>query len=170
MGAAIALAWAIPAGMRGGTVYQHAIFWGQTADRMVQSFAHRRPLWWYVPLLPVMLFPWLLWLPVWRGLNRLRHCLGDTGVRFCLAWFLPTFVAFSFISGKQMHYLLPIFPAFALLVARGLPQAGDSRFDRWLVAGAAFAIGVTLIYLPHYAMSHHVAPWISAIPVWVGGQ
>ena len=25
----------IPAGIRGGEVYQHAIFWGQTANRMV---------------------------------------------------------------------------------------------------------------------------------------
>jgi 4-amino-4-deoxy-L-arabinose transferase-like glycosyltransferase len=168
LGAIIALAWAIPAGMHGGAVYQHAIFWGQTADRMVQSFAHRRPLWWYVPLLPVILFPWLLWLPVWRGFIRLRHQFGDTGVRLCLTWLLPTFIAFSFISGKQVHYLLPIFPAFALLAARGLPQAGNSRFDRWLVAASALAIGAALIYLPYYAKGHHVAPWISTIPAWAG--
>ena len=44
LGAAIALAWAIPAGIAGGEEYQKAIFWGQTANRMVESFAHRRPV------------------------------------------------------------------------------------------------------------------------------
>lgn len=168
LGAAVALLWAIPAGIHGGEAYRKAIFWGQTAERMVNSFAHRRPLWWYVPLLPVMLFPWLLWLPVWRGLNQLRHSMDDMGVRVCLAWLVPVFLAFSVISGKQMHYLLPIFPAFALLVARGLPQAGSSFYDRVPAALAAFVVGAVLLYLPHYAQSHHIAPWISGMPSWAG--
>lgn len=167
LGAAIALLWAIPAGLHGGDAYRKAIFWGQTAERMVNSFAHKRPLWWYLPLLPVMLFPWLLWLPLWRGLMRLRG-LHDTGVRLCLAWLLPVFLAFSFISGKQMHYLLPIFPAFALLAARGLLLTSAQRFDGLPAALGAIAIGTLLIWLPHYAQSHQMAHWILSIPVWAG--
>jgi 4-amino-4-deoxy-L-arabinose transferase-like glycosyltransferase len=169
LGALIALAWAIPAGMHGGAAYQHAIFWGQTADRMVNSFAHRRALWWYVPLLPVMLFPWLLWLPVWRALLDARRHLDDLGTRLCLAWLLPVFVAFSLISGKQMHYLLPIFPAFALLAARGLSSIKQvSRLDVLPAMAGTLVAGGILIYLPHYAQAHHVAPWISDIPLWGG--
>lgn len=168
LGAAIALLWAIPAGLHGGEVYRKAIFWGQTADRMVNSFAHKRPFWWYLPVLPAMLFPWLLWPPVWRGLNRLRGEGADLGVRFCLAWLVPVFLAFSFISGKQVHYLLPIFPAFALLAARGLAQTDSRKFDQLPVALAAFAVGIVLIYLPHYAQQHHIAPWIATIPAWAG--
>ena len=120
LGAVIALVWALPAGMAGGEAYRNAIFWGQTADRMVDSFAHRRPVWWYLPLLPVMLFPWFVWPGLWQALARhLREGL-DRGTRFCLAWMVPIFVAFSFISGKQPHYLVPMFPAFALLTARVL--------------------------------------------------
>lgn len=175
MGTAIALAWAIPAGIRGGETYQHAIFWGQTADRMVNSFAHRRSLWWYVPLLPVMLFPWLLWLPVWRGFAKLHTVTGDFGVRFSLAWLVPVFLAFSFISGKQMHYLLPIFPAFALLVAYLVVRFGGfSRIDALPAAIASMAVGAGLIYLPVYAQHHALAPWINDIPplsglVLIGG-
>jgi 4-amino-4-deoxy-L-arabinose transferase-like glycosyltransferase len=124
-------------------------------------------LWWYLPLLPVILFPWVLWLPVWRGLLRLRG-EGGMGVRLCLAWLLPVFLAFSFISGKQMHYLLPIFPAFALLAARGLLHEESRRFDQLPAALAAIAIGVLLIGLPHYAQSHQMAHWIQSIPVWTG--
>ena len=120
LGAAIALAWAIPAGFSGGEAYRNAIFWGQTAHRMVESFAHRRPFWWYVPLLPVLLFPWFVWPGFWQALAHHRRAGLDRGTRFCLAWMLPVFIAFCFISGKQPHYLVPLFPAFALLAARVL--------------------------------------------------
>lgn len=40
VGAAIVLAWAIPAGFAGGEEYRQAIFWGQTSGRVIESFAH----------------------------------------------------------------------------------------------------------------------------------
>ncbi len=119
-GAAIALAWAIPAGIAGGEEYRNAIFWGQTANRMVESFAHQRPIWWYLAMMPVLLFPWVVWPEVWRAIRRYTQLGLDRGGRFCIAWIVPIFIAFSFISGKQAHYLMPLFPAFALLVARVL--------------------------------------------------
>ncbi len=127
LGTALALAWAIPAGISGGEAYRNAIFWGQTADRMVESFAHRRPFWWYLPLLPLLLFPWFAWPGGWRALARQRRAGLDRGLRFCLAWMLPVLAAFSFISGKQPHYLLPLFPGFALLLARLLAEHPASR-------------------------------------------
>ncbi len=171
LGALIALAWAIPAAIRGGEAYGNAIFWGQTAERMVNSFAHRRPFWWYLPLLPLMLFPWLFWASSWRGLGR---CLAspDMGTRFCLAWLMPVFLAFSFVSGKQMHYLLPLFPAFALLLARSLQTVTTPQFTGWVdklpAVLVTIALGALIIYLPVYAQTHPVAPWISQIPVWDG--
>jgi 4-amino-4-deoxy-L-arabinose transferase-like glycosyltransferase len=119
-GAAIALAWAIPAGLSGGEAYRNAIFWGQTANRMVESFAHKRPIWWYLPMLPLLLFPWFVWPGLWRALAGLKRDGLDRGARFCIAWMLPVLIAFSLVSGKQLHYLIPVFPAFALLGARGL--------------------------------------------------
>ena len=46
VGAVIALAWALPAAQAGGEIYREAILWGQTANRMVQSFAHAHSPWW----------------------------------------------------------------------------------------------------------------------------
>jgi 4-amino-4-deoxy-L-arabinose transferase-like glycosyltransferase len=143
LGAAIALMWAIPAGMAGGEAYHNAIFWGQTADRMVESFAHRRPFWWYLPLLPLVLFPWFVWPGLWQALAHHRRTGLDRGTRFCLAWMLPVFVAFSFISGKQPHYLVPLLPAFALLTARVLADRLNSRVG--LPALLAAALGGALL-------------------------
>ena len=166
LGAAIALMWAIPAGMAGGEAYRNAIFWGQTADRMVESFAHRRPFWWYLPLLPLMLFPWFVWPGLWKALAHHRKTGLDRGMRFCLAWMLPVFVAFSFISGKQPHYLVPLFPAFALLTARVLADRPGTRVG--LPALLAAALGGVLIL----AASGQIAALndqVAALPpVWPG--
>jgi 4-amino-4-deoxy-L-arabinose transferase-like glycosyltransferase len=143
LGAAIALMWAIPAGLAGGEAYRNAIFWGQTANRMVESFAHRRPFWWYLPALPLLLFPWFVWPGFWQALAHHWKTGLDRGTRFCLAWMLPVFVAFSFISGKQPHYLVPLFPAFALLAARVLADRSGSRVG--LPALLAAALGGVLI-------------------------
>jgi 4-amino-4-deoxy-L-arabinose transferase-like glycosyltransferase len=169
VGALILLAWAIPAGIYGGPKYQHEIFWGQTADRMVKSFAHRRPIYWYLPMLPVMLFPWLFALPVWRALGKAFKLIDEQGVRFCLAWFIPVFAAFSFISGKQPHYLLPIMPAFALLVGRGWGELNHiSWLDKLLIAIVGVGVGVLLLAMPSLKHQYHLAIWLADIPVWTG--
>jgi 4-amino-4-deoxy-L-arabinose transferase-like glycosyltransferase len=162
LGALIALAWALPAGFSGGEAYQNAIFWGQTADRMVSSFAHRRPFWWYVPLLPVLLFPWLCWPPLWRAILRTRP---DAGLRFGIVWAVPVFLAFSLVSGKQPHYLLPIFPALALYAARVL-EAGRERgvaLPALLTGGA----GLALIILDFTDFPAH-AYWQGYAVLWPG--
>lgn len=167
-GAALALLWAIPAGSMGGEAYRHAIFWGQTADRMVQSFAHQRPLWWYVPLLPLLLFPWFVWPALWQGMKG-RAKTRDNGLRLVLAWMLPAFLAFSLISGKQVHYLLPEFPAFALLASRWLADRHASR--PWLPALMLVALGGLMLWLPYLPSHSHSADLDDAvhqIPAWGG--
>jgi 4-amino-4-deoxy-L-arabinose transferase-like glycosyltransferase len=88
-----------------------------------------------------MLFPWFVWPGLWQALARHRREGLDRGSRFCLAWMLPIFVAFSLISGKQPHYLVPLFPAFALLAARVLadrvqPRVGLPALLAALLGGA----------------------------------
>ncbi len=141
LGAVIALLWAVPAAYFGGAAYRTAIFWGQTAGRMTSSFAHRAPLWWYLPLLPVLLFPWLLWPSLWRGLFALRKA-ESTSVRFLLAWIVPVFIGFSLVSGKQERYLLPLLPAFALLAAYALQRVQHERLRRFdlLMPSLGFAL------------------------------
>lgn len=119
-GIAIALVWAIPAAIMGGEEYRNAIFWGQSAGRMVDSFAHSRPWWWFLAVLPALVLPWTVWPASWRSLKGLLDIREDNGIRFCLVWFLPALITFSAISGKQLHYLLPVFPALALIMGRFL--------------------------------------------------
>lgn len=127
LAAAIGLLWALPAAAAGGPAYSDAILRSQTEERLVYSFAHNRPFWWYLALLPALLFPYSFWPPLWKAFARLRLRELDAGSRFCLAWLLPALAVFSAISGKQPHYLLPLMPGFALLAARALSSPGGGQ-------------------------------------------
>jgi 4-amino-4-deoxy-L-arabinose transferase-like glycosyltransferase len=149
-GAAMALAWAVPAAIAGGDEYRNTIFVEQTQRRLFESFAHRRPWWWYLPLLPALLFPLALWPPLWRALAALRRGPREAGVRFCLAAVAPAFLVFCLISGKQPHYLLALLPPLALLAARALgagPAGPGGRRDLALASGALGLLGLALAAL-----------------------
>lgn len=167
VGVAIALSWALAAGHRGGPAYEEAILWHQTAGRVAQSFAHRRNFFWYLPLLPIMLFPWLMWPPLYRALVRLRGDV-DAGTRFCIAWAVPTLLVFFLISGKQPHYLLPLFPAFALLSARALGRETHvgARWAQLLPALFLICGGLVMLSMP--LMRLNALPgWVDEIyPLW----
>ncbi len=166
IGAAIGLGWAIPAALRGGPDYTEAIFWGQSAGRVVNSFAHGRPWWWYLAALPVMILPWMIWPALWRAGRRGRGVLATGAGRFCLVWFVPAFLVFSAISGKQPHYLLPEFPALALVAAAILSgQASASRRD--LIPAVVFfgLIGFAALIVPILPVD--LPPRLSAlVPAW----
>ncbi len=122
LGIGLALLWAIPAGFSGGEAYRNAIFWGQTAGRIQDSFAHSRPIWWFLPLLPGMLFPWLWWPRTYQGWRGLSNGAKDVSrlMFWCLA---PAFVFLCLMDGKQPHYLLPLFSMAALALAWNLDHS-----------------------------------------------
>jgi len=165
-GALIVLAWAMPAATAGGDAYARAIFWGQSAGRVVDAFAHQQPVWWYLAWLPIVLLPWVLWSAVWQGLRN-PQLWRDEGTRMLISWIVPTLLILSFISGKQVKYLLPVLPAFALLIARSveLSQAAPGRL--WAVAGMLVVAGMTFLLLPAWP-SVSLPFWVSGIP-WYWG-
>jgi 4-amino-4-deoxy-L-arabinose transferase-like glycosyltransferase len=160
-GIAILLAWAIPAGFAGGQAYRNELFFMQTAGRVVDSFDHARPLLWYLPMLAVLLFPWIGWPRLWRAVVTFTRPLGD-GERFLIAWLVPTFVVFCLVSGKQVYYLLPLLPgaAMALACALARQQARDQghgrRWSAWPLALAVFAFAAVLALLPVWLAAGHL--------------
>jgi 4-amino-4-deoxy-L-arabinose transferase-like glycosyltransferase len=168
LGAAIALAWALPAGYFGGEAYRRAIFWGQTAGRVAESFAHRAPWWYYAPLLPAILFPWLLWPALWRGLRAVGFGPEQMGVRFLTAWLVLTVIGFSFVSGKQAKYLVPMLPAFALLAGYALArvQAPARWWEMALPAFGFLALPALLAYARARPSALELPEWAATLPLW----
>ncbi len=174
-GVAIALLWAIPAGIRGGPEYREMIFWGQSAGRIVESFDHARPFWWYAALLGPLLLPWVIWPRLWRaciGMLASGSGLQDGAVRLLISWALPALVIFSLISGKQLHYLLPEFAAFALLFAHLLNRsqaAKGRRLDGIFMALFFGVLGTVVIALPYLADHFDMPEWFVHLDTLWGG-
>jgi len=149
-GVALALAWAIPAAIHGGPDYANAIFVRQTVGRVAKSFAHQRPFWWYFMVLPVILLPWTLALRApWRAWRESLRA-PSKALRFAFVWFVPAFVAFCLVSGKQPHYLLPLLPALAIYLAQVLGSDG-ARLRNRAFATLLVVIGLGLAALPYLA-------------------
>ncbi len=121
VGLVLVALWLVPAALSGGEAYRAAILWHQSAGRLSESFAHARPWWFYLAMLPLLGFP-LFWSPtLWRALRRAAWH-DDPGLRLCLIWSGGALLLFSLTSGKQIHYLVPELPALALIAARLLPR------------------------------------------------
>lgn len=171
VGAAIALSWAIPTAIAGGEAFRNEIFWSQSVDRMVSTVQHAEPAWYYLILLPVLLFPWLFVPSVWAGLLALRRSERTLATRFALAWSVPVLMIFSLFKSKLIYYLLPVTPAFALLAAAGIAALPDRsrRADSMIMAAICATLATALLALPKIPRTAHlIGPedqpllWLSA--------
>jgi 4-amino-4-deoxy-L-arabinose transferase-like glycosyltransferase len=66
----------------------------------------------------------------------------EPAVRFCLAWIIPTWIVFELVPTKLMHYMLPTFPAIALLAAAATLEKGRRGRGYWIAAGVWFLLPV----------------------------
>lgn len=134
------LLWLIPVLSQSSDKFAYWLVWEQTAGRVTGNFSasHARPVWFYLPLLPVMFLPWVFFPSFWKGMHRFKQSYSSQwAVRFLLIWMLPVFIAFSLISGKQPHYLVPLLPGVLILIALWL----EISFKKiYLIAGGMAAI------------------------------
>jgi 4-amino-4-deoxy-L-arabinose transferase-like glycosyltransferase len=102
----------------------------QTIGRFILGVSKAQWPWYYLETLPADWLPWSLFLPwtlpyVWK-----RRREGEE-MRFLLCWILPAFVFFSACVGKRALYLLPLFPAMAILIARSVLDLMEGDHAVW---------------------------------------
>lgn len=84
----------------------------------------------------------LLWLAFWPGatvipaaLPALWRARGHKAVPLLLAAIVPVWLIFEAVPTKLFHYLMPAYPALAILIALGLTEADrPSGAGRWIGA------------------------------------
>ena len=143
VGLALVALWLVPAVIGGTPAYREELLWTQSAARVAGGMAHDRPVWFLAALLPVLLFPWGWSLAVWPAL--VAAVRDSRPARLCLIWALSGLVLFSLISGKQAHYLLPEYPAMALLFARAFGMERLQIHARQYAPAALIVLGLALI-------------------------
>jgi len=103
----------------------------------------------YIPVLLLGFFPWSAFLPdavvaaLRQARARARRSRPDGVTVFAAAWLLFGLALFSLAQTRLPHYVLPLFPAAALLVAAAWP-AVPSRLSRALLGGTGVAVGLFL--------------------------
>src|SRR5581483_1408921 len=159
----LAAGWYAIAVARGGEGFFDRQILQENLSRFVGGSGHSHPVYYYLPYLFSQSIPWSLFLPflLWEIFRRGRRM--DTGRRFLTLWFLAMFAFFSISSGKRPVYLLPIYPALALLLAAWFHDAGDAGSGRrWfyrIVAGFAAVTGALLLAITVGAFWNHEFGW-----------
>jgi 4-amino-4-deoxy-L-arabinose transferase-like glycosyltransferase len=134
---AFAGSWFAYADLRTAGTFTSEFFFDHNLGRLLGADEALRgsPWWAYLPRIAVDFFPWSMLLPVagyyfWKTRDRWRRApLGPT-YAFLLAWFLGTFLFLSAVRFKRMDYLLPVYPAAALLLACWLDDRRKRFFQR----------------------------------------
>lgn len=113
----------------------------QTTQRLLTTVHGRPGPWWfYLPVLAAGFFPWSTGLPLtvvgaWRRKDELD--------RFLLLWLAIPVLFFSCAGSKLPTYLLPVFPALALLTTRQAPPRLRALGSTALVTLALFALALS---------------------------
>lgn len=156
-GLGLVLAWLIPAALSGGREYIQEIVIRQSAGRIAQSFAHKQPLYYHLVTYPVTGLPWSPL--VLLGLVRCLRRRAADGATFLAAAVLAVFAFFTIVSGKLIIYLLPLFPAGALLAAETFTREPRGRRTA-LVLGACglLLFGIAVLLAPSVRDEFVVAP------------
>ena len=155
IGFAIGLGWAFSAAAIAGPEYGlDKLLGDQTADRMVNAFTHGRPWWFFIALAPVFFFPWWLSRGFWGEMFR----KGQDRRIYRLCWIMAgvVFLAFSLISSKQAHYVVPAIPVLAVAFA-GLVCSAQIRRKEFVLPLVLAAVGVIMVAL-HFVYEDSKTP------------
>ena len=124
--------------------FAHFFFVQEHFQRFTTKMHGRyQPMWFFLPILAAGIAPWLL--PFFSSsLSSLRTAFQKErkdrhefdSPMFLAIWISVVFVFFSISGSKLPSYILPMFPALALLIGRSL---GLARPRRLLAAQAAFS-------------------------------
>lgn len=174
--AGLIFAWVVPATISGGEEYAQSLLFGQNVQRALKAPNDALPWWYYIAFMPFILFPWAYWGGSWKALfNRQFNIVDaanttekvDKAGRFCFAWALPVLLLFTMISGKKVHYLLPVLPAVALYLSSRLTlKTESSSREMWPLTVIYLVVAMLIGSLPFFYGSSDSPYWIYSISIF----
>ncbi len=120
----IALPWYVLVQWKNPLFFEHFFLFEQASRFLGQtSFSHSYGPWFYIPVVLVGFFPWtVFFIPALQeNLKNIISSSANTEINsFLMTWIVWVLVFFSIPQSKTISYILPAFPAMALVVARYL--------------------------------------------------
>ncbi len=117
---------------------------------------HSGPIYYYIPVLFIGLFPWVAFLP--SGIRAVFRDKGRLNI-FAFIWVSFVVVFFSLSTTKLPNYILPAVPAAVILISSGMTE-GEKKRDRFaylFMALLAAALGCGLVFARSYLIRYGIA-------------
>ena len=168
---AITCAWLIPAAVTGGKEYIMAIALKHTIGRYAHGINHPRNFFYYFYMFPLDFMPWSFFLPlvISKGLFNRKEKM-DKNILWFFCWFVINFIFMSFSTEKRGLYLLPLYPAAAIIFGYYLEKIKNFKIPVLIIAGSVILASITMPILYYYKAKHINAllTVLSAISFWGG--
>lgn len=130
----LVLPWFVAIFWRAGDAFFADSLGGDMLSKLAAQESHGAP-----PGVYLLLF----WVTFWPGAPlagmaapAVWRARREPGAQFLLAWLIPSWIVFEVALTKLPHYVLPLYPAIAILTVGALERRVLSR--SWLVRGAAW--------------------------------
>jgi 4-amino-4-deoxy-L-arabinose transferase-like glycosyltransferase len=130
----LVLPWFIAIFWRAGNAFFEGSLGGDMLSKLAAQESHGAP-----PGTYLLLF----WVTFWPGAAlagmaapAIWRARREPGAQFLLAWLIPSWIVFEAALTKLPHYVLPLYPAIAILTVGALERRVLSR--SWLMRGAAW--------------------------------
>jgi 4-amino-4-deoxy-L-arabinose transferase-like glycosyltransferase len=134
---------------------------------------HRQqPVWFFVPVFVLGAFPWTMaMLSGWRQAVRFGDDPDAAPFRLLAMWALVVIIFFSASGSKLVPYIVPAFPALALLGARFICQASPSSLANRLFWPALLPAAVLALMPAAFALNWVPKPdrWSAALVAYAYG-
>src|ERR1700689_521841 len=123
----LVLPWFIAIFWRSGDAFFTDSIGGDMLSKLAAQESHGAP-----PGLYLLLF----WITFWPGAPlaamaapAVWRARREPGAQFLLAWLVPSWIVFELVLTKLPHYVLPLYPAVAILTVGALERSVLSRSD-----------------------------------------
>ena len=137
----LVLPWFIAIFLRAGEAFFTDSIGGDMLSKLAAQESHGAP-----PGVYLLLF----WVTFWPGAPlaglaapAVWRARREPGAQFLLAWLIPSWIVFELVLTKLPHYVLPLYPAIAILTAGALERRVLSR--SWLMRGAAWWFAIPAV-------------------------
>ncbi|MBI5434078.1 MAG: glycosyltransferase family 39 protein [Planctomycetes bacterium] len=174
-GLAVFLLWAVPANVATDGEFARQGLGHHVLDRVTTAQeshggAYFAGLPFYVPIVWIGFGAWSLYLPAALMALWASEGFAKRERALLLGWLATTFVLVTLVATKLVHYVLPLFPALALIAARVVDAADGERLGRrtrkWLPRGA-------WVFVPLVAIELGALTWLGwrepSVRVGAGG-
>jgi 4-amino-4-deoxy-L-arabinose transferase-like glycosyltransferase len=130
----LVLPWFVAIFWRAGETFFTDSIGGDMLSKLAAQESHGAP-----PGLYLLLF----WITFWPGAPlagmatpAVWRARREPGAQFLLAWLVPSWIVFELVLTKLPHYVLPLYPAIAILTVGALERRVLSR--SWLMRSSAW--------------------------------